>query len=129
MRMLEKRKVYTFSAPEIQSLRLREIEGGNRLTIDQGNRRVELAVGVTEIEREWVHRVLHEVYRLGGRAAGGDSDSPVSTGASGVYVVIVMIWSGVSAARAPSTRASMRATLTSGSASACQLVAVPGKTM
>jgi hypothetical protein len=47
-----------------QSLRLRETEAGNRLTIDLGAQRIEIASMATEIEREWLARLLAHRYAL-----------------------------------------------------------------
>lgn len=49
---------------ELQTLRLRETDSGNRLTIDIGAERVELAAQATEIEREWLARMLAQRYGL-----------------------------------------------------------------
>jgi hypothetical protein len=49
---------------ELQSLRLRETESGNRLTVDLDAQRLEIASGASEIEREWLARVLARRYGL-----------------------------------------------------------------
>jgi hypothetical protein len=49
---------------ELISLRLRETEEGNRLTIDIGAKRVELASQASEVEREWLGRLLADRYAL-----------------------------------------------------------------
>jgi uncharacterized protein YeaO (DUF488 family) len=49
---------------QLQSLRLRETEAGNRLTIDLGAKRVELASQASEVEREWLARLLANRYAL-----------------------------------------------------------------
>jgi hypothetical protein len=49
---------------QLQSLRLRETEAGNRLTIDVGANRVELASQASEVEREWLARLLANRYAL-----------------------------------------------------------------
>ena len=58
---------------ELQSLRLRETESGNRLTVDVEAERVEIASGASEVEREWLARLLARRYSLpqvfGGSAA------------------------------------------------------------
>jgi hypothetical protein len=46
------------------SLRLRETDEGNRLTIDIGAKRVELASQASEVEREWLARSLADRYAL-----------------------------------------------------------------
>ena len=49
---------------QLQTLRLRETEAGNRLTIDLGSRRIELAGQASEVEREWLARLLAKRYGL-----------------------------------------------------------------
>ncbi|KRR26732.1 hypothetical protein CQ14_20275 [Bradyrhizobium lablabi] len=53
-----------FERPQLQTLRLRETESGNRLTIDLGAQRIELASQVSEVEREWLARLLAKRYGL-----------------------------------------------------------------
>lgn len=48
----------------LQSLRLRETDSSNRLTIDLGNKRHELAPTASEVEREWLARLLASRYGL-----------------------------------------------------------------
>jgi len=43
---------------QLQSLRLRETDSGNRLTIDANAARLDVARSVSEIEREWFYHVL-----------------------------------------------------------------------
>jgi hypothetical protein len=45
-------------------LRLRETEGGNRLTVDLGAQRIDLASQASEVEREWLARLLTKRYGL-----------------------------------------------------------------
>jgi hypothetical protein len=49
---------------QLQSLRLRETESGNRLTIDVDAARVDLAASASEVEREWLARLLAQRYSL-----------------------------------------------------------------
>ncbi|MBR0757322.1 hypothetical protein JQ604_34515 [Bradyrhizobium jicamae] len=49
---------------ELQTLRLRETDSGNRLTIDIGGERVEIAAQATEIDREWLAGMLARRYHL-----------------------------------------------------------------
>jgi len=63
-RLFQQRYRTTFSASELATLRLRDFASGNRLTIDQGARRLDLAASVNEPEREWLYNVLKERYRL-----------------------------------------------------------------
>ena len=47
--LFPKRKIYHFNKEELKSLKLREFEGGNRLTIDKGVDRIEIAPHLLEI--------------------------------------------------------------------------------
>jgi hypothetical protein len=58
----EKRIVIEASRQELNSLSLRETGSSNRLTVDIGARRVELARNAGEIEREWLYRLLLKRY-------------------------------------------------------------------
>ena len=59
-----KRKKIEFTHREIETLKLRETDEGNRLTIDKGSERIEIASSATEIEREWLFEYLKSSYRL-----------------------------------------------------------------
>ncbi len=62
-RVFQKRRIIPFSAAEGATLKLRDIEGGNRLTIDKDNERFELGTNLTEIEREWLYSILQRSVR------------------------------------------------------------------
>jgi hypothetical protein len=62
--LLSKRTRAEFNRPELQTLRLREVEAGNRLTIDLGAQRLDLGSQASEVEREWLARLLAKYYRL-----------------------------------------------------------------
>ena len=49
---------------QLQSLRLRETDNGNRLTFDIGSDRIEIAPTASEVEREWLARLLARRYAL-----------------------------------------------------------------
>jgi hypothetical protein len=49
---------------ELQTMRLRETEAGNRLTVDVEAERIEIASGASEVEREWLARLLARRYSL-----------------------------------------------------------------
>jgi hypothetical protein len=49
---------------QLQSLRLRETDTGNRLTFDSGASRIEIAPTASEVEREWLARLLARRYSL-----------------------------------------------------------------
>jgi hypothetical protein len=59
-----KRTIVTVSRLDLRSLRLRETDLENRLTVDVASARVDLARAASEVEREWLHRVLTERYSL-----------------------------------------------------------------
>jgi hypothetical protein len=48
----------------LKSLRLRETSDGNRLTVDADALRIDIAQSASEIEREWLHRLLAQRYSL-----------------------------------------------------------------
>ncbi len=57
-----KRRRWNFSSAELRSLALRETADGNRLTIDRKAERVDLLPNASEVEREWVYKLLRERY-------------------------------------------------------------------
>jgi len=61
-RMFQRRTKTEFNRSDLKTLKLRELDSGNRLTIDQGNKRHDLAVGASEPEREWLFNVLNAQY-------------------------------------------------------------------
>ena len=63
-RLFRKRERVEFSPQEVSTLSLREFESGNRLTIDKGSKRYDMALGLSEPEREWLYRMLCEEYRI-----------------------------------------------------------------
>jgi len=60
--MFPKRKKIEFTHSDLKSIQLRETGSSNRLTIDQGSERIEIAISATEIEREWLFKYLQENY-------------------------------------------------------------------
>lgn len=60
--LFHRRKQIEFTPLEMKSLRLRETDSGNRLTIDRGADRIDIAAGATEVEREWLFATLKDVY-------------------------------------------------------------------
>jgi hypothetical protein len=59
-----KRRQADLDRNELQTLRLRETESGNRLTVDVEAQRIEIAASATEVEREWLARLLARRYTL-----------------------------------------------------------------
>jgi hypothetical protein len=49
---------------QLQSLRLRETDSGNRLTLDVDATRLDIASAASEVEREWLARLLAQRYGL-----------------------------------------------------------------
>jgi len=49
---------------KLQSLRLRETNDGNRLTVDADALRLDKAQSASEIEREWLYQLLANRYSL-----------------------------------------------------------------
>ena len=49
---------------QLQSLRLRETNAGNRLTVDADALRLDIAQSASEIEREWLYQLLAKRYSL-----------------------------------------------------------------
>ena len=66
--MFPKRTIVEIDKRQLETLRLRETDSGNRLTVDVNAARLELAKGGSEIEREWLYKVLAERYSLANAA-------------------------------------------------------------
>ena len=60
--MFPKRTVAMIDRRQIQTLRLRDTDDGNRLTVDAGAQRLDLGCEASEVEREWLYRVLADKY-------------------------------------------------------------------
>jgi hypothetical protein len=60
--LFQKRMRKEFSASDLHTLKLRETESGNRLTIDKDSERIDLAKSASEIEREWLYGYLSTRY-------------------------------------------------------------------
>ena len=67
--LLSRRMRASFDRQQLRSLRLRETETGNRLTIDLGAQRLELASQASEVEREWLARLLERRYAIASSSA------------------------------------------------------------
>ena len=61
-KFFQKRIRTEFNPAHLKTLRLREFDAGNRLTIDQENKRVEIGVGASEPEREPPFKLLNHKY-------------------------------------------------------------------
>jgi hypothetical protein len=62
--MFAKRTVVEIDRKGLQTLRLRDTDSGNRLTVDANAARLDLAVNSTEIEREWLYQLIADRYTL-----------------------------------------------------------------
>lgn len=60
--LLGKRVITEFTTAELRTLKLRETDSGNRLTIDKNSERVELGIAASEVEREWLFGHLSNHY-------------------------------------------------------------------
>lgn len=56
--LFSKRMRVELDRRQLQSLRLRETESGNRLTLDANAARLDIARSVSEVEREWLYQLL-----------------------------------------------------------------------
>jgi hypothetical protein len=68
-----KRRQADLDRSELQSLRLRETESGNRLTVDVEGQRIDMAASANEVEREWLARLLARRYSLSQITGNGGS--------------------------------------------------------
>jgi hypothetical protein len=62
--MFPKRIRIELDRTQLASLRLRETDGGNRLTFDLGSERIDIAPTATEVDREWLANLLARRYAL-----------------------------------------------------------------
>jgi hypothetical protein len=62
--LLPKRTRVEIDRRQLQSLRLRDTDTGNRLTVDAGALRIDVAKSASEVEREWLYQVLARHYSL-----------------------------------------------------------------
>jgi hypothetical protein len=62
--MFPKRTRVELDRRKLQSLRLRETNDGNRLTVDADALRLDIAQSASEIEREWLYQLLANRYSL-----------------------------------------------------------------
>jgi len=62
--LFPKRTIVELDWRQLASLRLRETDAGNRLTVDANASRIDLASTGSEIDREWLYQVLAERYSL-----------------------------------------------------------------
>jgi hypothetical protein len=62
--MFPKRTRVELDRRNLQSLRLRETNDGNRLTVDVDALRLDIAQSASEIAREWLYELLAKRYSL-----------------------------------------------------------------
>lgn len=72
--MFPKRTRAELDRRKLESLRLRETNVGNRLTIDADASRLDIAQSASEIEREWLYQLLANRYRLPSGQASAPTD-------------------------------------------------------
>ena len=60
--MFPKRTKIEFNREQMKTLTLRETDSGNRLTVDAGAKRIAITVDDSEIEREWLFKILKKKY-------------------------------------------------------------------
>jgi len=60
--MFPKRTRIEIDKEQLKSLSLRETDSGNRLTIDAGTKRIDIGIGASEVEKEWLFKTLKENY-------------------------------------------------------------------
>jgi hypothetical protein len=70
--LFPKRTRVDIDRQKLKSLRLRETEAGNRLTVDAGAARLDIAQSASEVEREWLYQVLAKRYSVSPEAADAD---------------------------------------------------------
>jgi hypothetical protein len=59
-----KRTIVGIDRQQLRSLRLRETESDNRLTVDVDSVRLDIGRAATEVEREWLYQVLVNRYSI-----------------------------------------------------------------
>lgn len=62
--LFPQRRIAAADRRALQTLKLREGDSRNRLTLDVGTRRFDLANAATDIEREWLFALISQRYRL-----------------------------------------------------------------
>ena len=62
-KMFEKRKRIEFTPADIATVTLRDTSDSNRLTVDHANERIDVGKGLTEVEREWLFRLIKQEYK------------------------------------------------------------------
>ena len=60
--LFSKRTERRFDRMQLKSLRLRDGDTHNRLTVDAGAQRVEIGSAATDVEREWLFKLLSDRY-------------------------------------------------------------------
>jgi hypothetical protein len=48
----------------LATLTLRDTSEGNRLTLDHATERIDVGRGLTEVEREWLFRLVKQEYKI-----------------------------------------------------------------
>ena len=63
-KVFETRKQIQFAPDEIATVRLRDTESDNRLTIDHGTDRIDIGRALTEVEREGLFKLICAEYKI-----------------------------------------------------------------
>ena len=63
-KIFEKRRRIEFTSAEVATLTLRDTSEGNGLTLDHATERIGVGRGLTEVEREWLFRLVKQEYKI-----------------------------------------------------------------
>jgi hypothetical protein len=63
-KIFEKRRRIEFTSAEIATLILRDTSESNRLTLDHATERIDVGRELTEVEREWLFRLVKQEYKI-----------------------------------------------------------------
>lgn len=63
-KMFQKRRQIEFTGADIATIKLRDTDADNRLTIDQRNDRIDLGRTLSEVEREWLFQLIRQEYAV-----------------------------------------------------------------
>ena len=63
-KMFEKRRRIEFTSTEVATLILRDTSEGNRFTLDHATERIDIGRRLTEVEREWLFRLIKQEYKV-----------------------------------------------------------------
>jgi hypothetical protein len=61
---VRKAQTHRVTSTEVATLTLRDASEGNRLTLDHATERIDIGRGLTEVEREWLFRLIKQEYKV-----------------------------------------------------------------